>query len=76
MTPLLTAIGGGFRYDFDVARVRQPAGDSDLNRVFVISFPDRAARERYFADPVYKEIRARLFEPAVARMAVLAEYSV
>jgi len=31
------------------------------------------AKERFFADPRYREVRAEHFEPAVARAIVLAE---
>jgi len=74
MTPLLEAAGGGFRYDFEVARTLKGEAGHDVNRLFVIQFPDRAARERFFADPRYLEIRARLFEKAVGATTIIAEY--
>ncbi len=76
MTPLLEAAGGGFRYDFEVSRDLKPDGDPTINRVFVISFPSKAAMDAFFADPNYKEIRARLFTKAVARTISIAEYDV
>jgi uncharacterized protein (DUF1330 family) len=75
MTPLLEAAGGRFRYDFEVSRTLKSEGGIQVNRVFVIQFPDRATRERFFADPRYKEIRARLFEKAVNQTAIIAEYA-
>jgi uncharacterized protein (DUF1330 family) len=75
MTPLLEAAGGKFRYDFEVARVLKSEADHDINRVFVIHFPDRAAKERFFADPEYTAIRARFFERAVDGTARIAEYT-
>jgi uncharacterized protein (DUF1330 family) len=46
----------------------------EINRLFVIQFPDRACKERFFTNSEYLEIRARLFEKAVEETAVIAEY--
>jgi uncharacterized protein (DUF1330 family) len=73
MTPLLEAAGGRFTYDFEVARVLKSQASHEINRVFVIRFPDRAAQERFFSDAEYLGIRKRLFEDAVAGSTVLAE---
>ena len=75
IAPLLEASGGRFRYDFEVARTLKTEADHEINRLFVIRFPDRASQERFFSDPRYVEIRARLFEKAVQRTAIIAEYS-
>src|SRR5690348_10559298 len=75
IAPLLEAAGAGFRYDFSVARTLKSEGDVELNRVFVLRFPDEEAHQRFFADPGYLAIRAALFEPAVRRTAVIAEYA-
>lgn len=73
MTPILESYGGEFSYDFVVAEVlRAPCGER-FNRVFALTFPDRAQRERFFADEAYRGVRAELFEPAVARAVVIAE---
>lgn len=37
-------------------------------------FPDRAARERFFADAQHRAVRAELFEPAVAATFILGEF--
>ena len=74
MRPLLAAAGGEFRYDFVVARTLEADQDVEINRAFILRFPDRAAKDRFFADPRYLEIRARLFEPAVRTRVTLAEY--
>lgn len=76
MTPLLEAAGGRFRYDFQVARTLKSEVGHEINRVFVIQFPDLEAKDRFFADGRYVEIRGRLFEGAVRHTAILAEYSV
>ena len=75
MRPLLERAGGAFRYDFDVARVLESEGGAQINRAFVIRFPDRSSKERFFADPHYLEIRRRLFEPAVKAATIIAEYA-
>src|SRR5512133_1599112 len=61
IAPLLQAAGAQFRYDFEVARTLKSEVEHEINRVFVLQFPDREAQERFFADPVYLEIRGRLF---------------
>ncbi|KYG03476.1 hypothetical protein BE18_14400, partial [Sorangium cellulosum] len=60
MTPILSSYGGAFGHDFVVARVLK--GEAGINRVFTLLFPDRAARERFFADAQYLAVRAELFE--------------
>jgi uncharacterized protein (DUF1330 family) len=74
MTPLLHAAGGGFRYDFVVAKVLQSASDHPIQRVFAIHFPDRAARDAFYANPDYRAIRARHYDRSVAGRTVIAEY--
>ena len=74
MRPLLAAAGGAFRFDCDVARVLQGDTEAGVNRLFVIEFPSREAKEKFFADPRYVQIRSRLFLTAVASTSVIAEY--
>lgn len=74
IAPLLERAGCGFRYDFEVARTLKSETDHDINRVFILRFPDRAGKERFFADPQYLVIRGRLFENAVQHTVILAEY--
>jgi uncharacterized protein (DUF1330 family) len=75
IAPLLEAAGGAFRYDFEVAKTLKSEAGHDINRVFILSFPDRGAKESFFANPRYVEIRARLFEAAVQRMTIFAEHA-
>jgi uncharacterized protein (DUF1330 family) len=72
---LLEAHGGSFRHDFEVARVLKSDAGHDINRLFVIEFPDRAHKQQFFADSQYVEIRTRLFEKAVAGWTTIAEYA-
>ena len=75
MRPLLQAAGGEFRYDFEVGRTLKNSSDHEINRVFVLAFPDGNARQRFFADPAYREIRGRLFDRAVRGTTIIAEYT-
>lgn len=74
MAPILTEYGGGFRYDFDVATVRKSASDHPINRVFTIYFRDGAAKDAFFADPRYREVRAKFFEPSVSGATVVGAW--
>jgi uncharacterized protein (DUF1330 family) len=74
MTPLLEARGGFFRVDYRVAEVLK--GEEGVNRVFIISFPDEATKDAFFADPAYVAARAEHFEPAVAGGDIIAAYDV
>ena len=71
--PLLEALCAGFRYDFEIARTLRNDSSHEINRVFVLEFPSREAKERFFADPEYRAIRQRLFERAVDGTTILAE---
>ena len=72
---LLEAAGSRFRYDFEIGRALKSEAGHEINRLFVIQFPDRASKGRVFADSIYLEIRARLFEYAVKGTAIIAEYA-
>ena len=75
IAPLLEAAGAAFRYDFEVARTLRSEVDHEINRVFVLRFPDRPAKERFFADPRYLEIRTNFFEKSVQTRVTIAEYN-
>ena len=75
IAPLLEGSGARFRYDFEVARTLKTEGSHDINRIFVIQFPDRTTKERFFKDPRYVEINARFFQKAVRATAIIAEYT-
>lgn len=76
MAPILESCGGRFDHDFAVSKVLTSSAGDRINRVFVMSFPERTDADRFFEDPAYREIRARLFEPAVASAAQLAAFDV
>lgn len=74
MAPILQRFGGGFRYDFKVSEVLSNEGGQPINRVFTISFADKASRDAFFSDPRYVEAKRTFFEKSVAATTVLAEY--
>jgi uncharacterized protein (DUF1330 family) len=74
MTPRLEAAGGGFRYDFEIARTLRSDVAHPITRVFAIHFPSRAAAEAFFADPAYAAIKARTFAHAVRATTIIAAY--
>jgi uncharacterized protein (DUF1330 family) len=73
IAPLLEAAGARFRYDFEVAGTLRSEAEHEINRVFVLQFPDRARKEQFFSNPQYLEIRTRLFEPSVGGVTILTE---
>ncbi len=75
MTPLLEARGGRFVLDVTVAEVFRSPAPARMNRLFAIRFPSKAELDAFFGDPVYQEIRRRLFEPSVSASARLATYA-
>jgi len=71
MSPLLERIGGGFRYDFTIAETLRNSAGHEINRLFVIHFPNRQAQDRFLDDEAYREIRGRLFDPSVRAATIL-----
>ncbi len=76
MSPLLERSGGGVRYDFTIAKILRDSAGHEINRVFVIYFPDRQAQDRFFDDETYREIRGRLFETSVKDATIIGEWEV
>jgi len=74
MMPILHSYGGDFRYDFRIGEVLVNGSPHPVNRVFVIRFPDQAAKEQFFANPAYLKIRKALFETSVNGVSVIAEF--
>lgn len=74
MMPLLAAHGGGFRYDFTIAKVLRSASDHPINRVFAIYFASREQKDAFFAHPEYRVIKAKFFERSVAGTTILGAY--
>jgi len=74
MAPVLARFGGSFGYDFMVNEVLRSEVEMPINRVLTLVFPDRSAREGFFADPEYVEARASWFVPSVSHVAILDEH--
>lgn len=76
MTPILARYGGEFRYDFSIAKTLKSVTTAPINRVFVITFKDKATHDAFFEDPDYKQVREKFFKPAVRNSTVLAAYEI
>ncbi len=76
MTPILETYGGYFRYDFQVSKMLKGNADDPFNRVFVISFPDEAAKDAFFANEKYQVVRSAYFDQSVRSFGRIAEYSI
>ena len=50
IAPLLEKAGGRFLYDFEVWRTLRSEAPHEINRVFVLRFPDRAQKEQFFSN--------------------------
>lgn len=74
MRPLLEEAGGGFRYDFEIARTLRSEATHAINRVFAIYFRDRVAKQAFFARPEYLAVKARYFTRSVRSTTIVAEY--
>jgi len=75
IAPLLEAVKGRFRYDFEVARTVKSEARHEINRLFVMEFPGHASKERFFSDPRYVEIQTRLLVESVKGTTVIAVYA-
>ncbi len=74
MKPLLDKAEGGFRYDFNIAKVLKSEGSNSINRVFIIYFSDKVKKDAFFSDPAYQTIKKEFFEASVSDTVILAEY--
>lgn len=74
MTPILLTYGGAFGYDFVVSQVLKSETEAPINRVFTMVFPGKSEAEHFFADPVYRAVRAELFEASVGAVTPIAAY--
>ncbi|MFT5286102.1 MAG: hypothetical protein ACI8TQ_002270 [Planctomycetota bacterium] len=74
MTPLLEAVGGFFRFDFTIDKTLKGGTDPEINRLFVISFPDQATSERFFEEPAYVAAREQFFDASVDMVERIASF--
>ncbi len=75
MAPILAAHGGSFRFDFTIAATLKSEAAHPINRVFTLGFKDKQTKEAFFANPDYRQVRARHFEPSVKGSTIIAEYT-
>jgi uncharacterized protein (DUF1330 family) len=73
MAPLLKQHGGEFLYDFEVAKVLKSVTDNPINRVFVMTFPDKKASDEFFNNPDYQAIRKKYYNASVSAATKILE---
>ena len=74
MTPLLEQHGGGFGYDFIIAKVLRSETETPINRLFTINFPDEETMNLFFSNEDYLQVRKEHFEPSVREVTIIATY--
>ena len=74
MFPILQKYGGGFGYDFKIAEVLKSEVDKPINRVFTIFFKDEKAKEDFFSNEEYLNIKKEFFEESVSAVTEIAKY--
>ncbi|MCF7980352.1 MAG: DUF1330 domain-containing protein [Pseudomonadales bacterium] len=74
MKPILAQYGGKFTYDFRVSEVLASPTHQDINRVFILTFPNRANMEQFFSNEEYLQVKHQYFEPSVASTTIMATY--
>jgi uncharacterized protein (DUF1330 family) len=74
MAPLLAAHGGGFRYDFTIAKVLKSASDHPINRVFAIYFGSKAQMDAFFSNADYLAIKSKFFQQSVAGTTIFGAF--
>lgn len=72
--PLLESVGAWFRHDFVVSDVLASEAGHPVTRVFALVFPDRSAREAFFADPRYREAKQEHYVRSVNGFTILCEH--
>ncbi len=74
MAPILAQHGGAFGYDLRVSEVIASPTVAGINRVFTLHFPSGVAKDAFFGDASYAEVRATHFVPSVGEVTVVASY--
>jgi uncharacterized protein (DUF1330 family) len=75
MTPILKTYGGGFRYDFLIEKVLKTESESKINRVFAIYFESEEAKNEFFSNEKYLQIKEKYFVPSVSATTTIAKYN-
>lgn len=74
MKPILSTFGGSFGYDFRVSEVLISDGNTEINRVFTINFPDARKMDAFFSNPEYLKIKQKYFENSVGSTKIISSY--
>lgn len=74
MTPILTACGGSFGYDFKVSEVLISATPEPINRVFTIRFPSLEVKDAFFSNADYLQIKEDYFNVSVMDITLISAY--
>lgn len=74
MSPILTAHGGGFRYDFKVSKTLKNEEGRPINRVFAIYFENKEKMDAFFSNPDYLKAKSQFFEVSVDATTIISEY--
>ena len=72
--PILHSMGGSFVHDFEVSNVIKSSADHNVNRIFVIQFPDAETVKRFFSNEEYKQIRSDRFDSSVTAFTKIGEW--
>lgn len=75
MKPILANYQGYFSNDFMVSEVLSSDFSQKINRVFTINFASKQAKESFFTDSDYLQVKQQFFEKSVAETNILAEYT-
>lgn len=75
MAPILKNYGGGFRYDFLIEKVLKTDSKSKINRVFAIYFESEEAKDEFFLNDKYLQIKQKYFTRSVSATTTIANYN-
>jgi uncharacterized protein (DUF1330 family) len=74
MKPILANYEGSFGYDFLVSDVLISPNESDINRVFTISFSSKDKMESFFSDVNYLVVKKTYFVDSVGSSTIISAY--
>jgi uncharacterized protein (DUF1330 family) len=76
MMPILQHYQGEFVFDVTVDQTLTNALTEEVERVFIIRFPDEAHKNNFFADPDYQAVRKAHFESSVSYSSIFRAHTV
>ena len=72
MKSILASFGGEFTFDFIVSEALLAPANSNINRVFCLSFPSEQAMQNFFTDAQYLVVKERHFSLSVKTVTTLS----